>query len=101
APELSRDTEGDAAAGAAAVEPQHETGLLWCTTVIERIDAERAMLADQPGRHLRDERKTRLPHQRAIAEHPQVALEVALGVVHLVVGKFGLGEGYGRHLPHR
>ena len=70
--QFCRDPEGDAAAGAAAVEPEHEAGLFRRAAMVEGIDAERAMLADQPRRDLLDERKTRPPHQRAIAEHPQV-----------------------------
>jgi hypothetical protein len=52
--------------------------------MVERIDAERAMLADQPRRDLVEELEARPPHQRAIAEHPQVAF-----------GQFGFGD-YGR-----
>src|SRR5450759_864902 len=70
---LLRDPERDAAAGAAAVEAEHEAGLFGGAAVHEGVDAERAMLADQPRRDLLDERKARPPHQRAIAEHPEVA----------------------------
>jgi len=68
-----------AAAGAAAVEAEHQSRLLRRAAVVEGIDAERAVLADQPRRHLLDEVEARPPHQRAIAEHPQVALKVSLG----------------------
>ena len=44
------DPERDAAAGAAAIEPEHETGLFRRSAMDEGIDAERAMLADQPRR---------------------------------------------------
>ena len=43
-----RDAEGDAAAGAAAVEAEHEAGTFRRAAMHEGIDAERAMRADQP-----------------------------------------------------
>ena len=84
--QLGRDPEGDAAAGAAAVEPEHEAGLFRRAAMVERIDAERAMLADQPRRNLFDEVEARPPHQRAIAEHPEV-----------VFGQFRFEAGFGWH----
>ena len=39
----------------------------------EGIDAERAMRADQPGVERARQVEARPPHQRAIAEHPEVA----------------------------
>src|SRR5947208_63479 len=72
---LFGDPKRDAAAGAAAIEAEHETGLFRRSPVHEGIDAKRAVFADQPGRDLFDEFKTRPPHQRAIAEYPEVALE--------------------------
>ena len=68
------DPEGNAAAGPAAVEAEHKTGLFRGPAMVEGIDAERAVLADQPRRHLFDELEARPPHQRTVAEHPQVAL---------------------------
>src|SRR5947199_5243652 len=64
---LLRDPKRDAAAGATAVEPEHQAWFLRCAAMDKRIDAERAMFADQPRRDLLDEFKTRPPHQRAIA----------------------------------
>src|SRR5260370_5423872 len=55
----------------------------------EGIDAERAVLADQPRRHPLEELEARPPHQRAIAEHPEVT-----------VGKFRFGEGGERNGGH-
>src|SRR6185295_15067638 len=52
---LLRDPKRDAAAGAAAVEPQHEAGLFWCAAMDEGIDAERAVFADQARRNPFDE----------------------------------------------
>ena len=86
---LRRHPERDAAAGAAAVEPEHQAGLFRGAAMVERIDAERAVLADQPGRDLLDEVETRPPHQRAVAEHPEVA-----------VGQFRFGHDFGCHRAH-
>src|ERR1019366_802723 len=52
---LLRDPKRDAAAGAAAVEAEHEAGLFRRSPMHEGVDAERAMLADQPRRDLFDE----------------------------------------------
>jgi len=57
--------------------------------MVERVDAERAVLADQPGRDLLDELEAGPPHQRAIAEHPQVAF-----------GQFRFGNDFGWHRAH-
>src|SRR5882724_8841551 len=84
-----RDPKRDAAAGAAAVEPEHEAGLFRRPAMIERKDAERAVLADQPRRDLFDEFEARPPHQRAIAEHPQVAF-----------GQFRFGWAFRWHRAH-
>ena len=48
---LRRDPERDAAAGAAAIEPEHQAGLFRRAAMDEGVDAERAVFADQPGRH--------------------------------------------------
>src|SRR5580693_2871737 len=69
-----RHAERDATAGAAAIEPEHETGLFRRAAVHEGIDAERAMLADQARPNPLDVLEARPPHQRAIPEHPEVAL---------------------------
>src|SRR5271167_1555098 len=47
------------------------------------------MLADQPRGNLLDEFEARPPHQRPVAEHPQV-----------VCGCFRLGEYFGGHLAN-
>jgi len=46
---LRRDPERDAAAGAAAVEAEHEARLFRRAAMHEGVDAERAMLANQPS----------------------------------------------------
>ena len=83
---LLRDPERDAAAGAAAVEAEHKAGLFRRAAMHEGVDAERAMFADQPCRDLLDELEARPPHQRAIAEHPEVAF-----------GQFRFGQDLGWH----
>src|ERR1700721_935103 len=55
----ARAPEREAAAGAAAVKPEHQARLFRGSAMVERIDAERAMLADQPRRHLLDELEPR------------------------------------------
>src|SRR6266487_4683837 len=70
---LFRDPECDAAAGAAAVEPEHEARLLRRAAMDEGIDAERAVFADQPRWSPFDEFEARAPHQGAVTEHPEVA----------------------------
>src|SRR5712671_6268403 len=49
---LFGDPEGDAAAGAAAIEAEHQAGLFRRAAMDERINAERAVFADQPRRDL-------------------------------------------------
>src|SRR5215510_16192271 len=48
--QLGRDTEGDATAGAAAVEAQYQAWFFRGAAMIEGIDAERAVFANQTGR---------------------------------------------------
>src|SRR6266700_654633 len=67
------DAERDTAAGAAAIKSEHKTGLFRGAAMHERIYAQCAMFADQPRRDLFDERKSRPPHQRTVAEHPEFA----------------------------
>ena len=72
---LGGHTECDAAARAALVEPEHETGMLKRAAMMEGIDAERPVRADQRRRRPLAEGKARLPHQRAVAEHPKLSHE--------------------------
>src|ERR1700722_10039419 len=67
-----RDAKRDAATGAAAIEAKHQAGLFRRPAMVERIHAERPMLADQPRRNLLDELESRPPHQRPVSEDPQV-----------------------------
>ena len=66
------DPKGDAAAHAAAVEPEHQARPLRRAAMDERIDAQRPVQADEPRRHAFDEVEAGTPHQRAIAEDPEV-----------------------------
>src|SRR5262245_43888585 len=72
-PPSRRHPEGDAAAGAAAVETEHEPGPLGRAPMHERIDAQRAMGADQLGIEALQEFEAGPPHQRAIAEDPEAS----------------------------
>ena len=66
------DPKGDAAAHSAAVEPQHQAGPLRRAAMDKRIDAQRPVQADEPRRHAFDEVEARIPHQRAVAEDPEI-----------------------------
>ncbi len=52
---LGRDAIGDAAAGAAEIEAEHEPGPLRRAAMIERIDAQRPMHTDDIGRQALDD----------------------------------------------
>jgi len=64
--------EHHAAAAAAAVEPEHQPGLLGGAAIAIGIEAEAAVIADQHGRMGGDMGKAGVPHQGAVAEHPVV-----------------------------
>ena len=59
--------------GAAVIESEHQARAFRGAAMHEGIDAERAMGADQPRLHAFDKVEARPPHQRAIAEHPEIA----------------------------
>ena len=65
--------ERNPAAGAAAIEPEHEARPLRRSAMHEGIDAERTVQPGQPRRVPFEILEARPPHQRAIGEHPQVA----------------------------
>ena len=70
---FARHAEGQADAGAAAVEPEHQARPFARAAIDEGRDAERAAEAVQPGAAGLDMRETRPPHQRAIAKNPKIA----------------------------
>src|SRR5262249_38996662 len=58
--------------GPATVEAEHQPGPLGRAAMVERIDAERPVGADQPRLDALEMREARPPDQRAIGEHPEV-----------------------------
>ena len=69
---LRRDAIGDAAAGAAEIKAEHEAGPLRRAAMIERIDAQRTMHADDVCWNPVEVGESRPPDQRAVAEHPEI-----------------------------
>src|SRR5262249_13122517 len=67
---------GDAAAGAAAVQAEHEAGTFGRTAMDEGIDAERAVQSDDARRQAFEEFKPRPPDQRSIAEDPEILADM-------------------------
>src|SRR6185312_16239931 len=61
-----RHAVGNAAAGTAEIEAEHEARTLGGAAVVERIDAQRAMHADDVGWDPLEEFETRTPDQRAV-----------------------------------
>jgi EAL domain-containing protein (putative c-di-GMP-specific phosphodiesterase class I) len=64
---------GDPLAGAALVEAEHKARPLDRAAMMERVDAERPMRADDCPRHALGEVEARLPHQRAVPEDPELS----------------------------
>jgi hypothetical protein len=54
---------GDAAAGAATVQPKHQAGLLWGPAMDEGVYAEAPVKSDEPRRDALEIGKARPPHQ--------------------------------------
>src|SRR5262249_50296858 len=71
-PLLGRDAVGDAATGAAEIEAQYETRPLRRAAVVERIDAERTVHAENMRGSALGKIETRPPDQRTVAEDPEV-----------------------------
>ena len=67
------DAEGDADAGAALVEAQHEARPLFRSTMHEGAHAKRPAKAEKMGPVALQMIETRPPHQRAVAENPKIA----------------------------
>jgi len=68
-----RHAKRHAQARSAAIEPQYEAGPFRRAAVNVREHAERAVIAVDAGHVAFEERETRPPHQRAVAEHPEIA----------------------------
>ena len=68
--ELAGNAEGQAKAGAAAVEAEHQSRPFRRAAMHERGDAQRAPVSEKPRPVRLDMREARPPHQRAVAEHP-------------------------------
>jgi hypothetical protein len=76
---------GHSPARAAAAKAHHQAGLEPCAAVARREDAERAVVAVRAAERLARIAEARRPHQRAIAEYPQVAfrqLRAEFGEMH-------------------
>src|SRR5690606_38785254 len=80
-PSLRRDTKRQPVAGATPVEPEDQARTLLVASVVSREDAEAASIADERCAADFLVSESRPPHQRPIAEHPQVMTVVAAHVV--------------------
>jgi hypothetical protein len=78
------DAIGDAVAGAALLDAQHQAGPFRRAAAQGRPEAKRAAPALEPRRPALDIIERRVPHQRAVAEHPGVG---ALGPAGEAVGQ--------------
>jgi hypothetical protein len=67
------DAEGHAPARAAAAQPHHQPGAVVRAPVAGGKDAQRPVVAAQQCHRALAEEEARRPHQRAVAEHPEVA----------------------------
>jgi hypothetical protein len=67
------DAVGHAPAGAAAAKAHHQARLALRAAVARREDAERAVIAVRAAERLVLVVEARRPHQRAVAEHPEIA----------------------------
>jgi hypothetical protein len=75
APQARRvDAVGHAPARAAAAQAHHQARLAIRAAVTRRQDAERAVVAVRAAERLVLVVEARRPHERAVAEHPEVAL---------------------------
>src|SRR5208282_1189551 len=65
---------GDAAAGAARLQAEHQARQLGRAAIAPRVDAEGAMVAAQEGRRALEIGEARVPHERAVAEDPELSV---------------------------
>ena len=73
------DAVGHAPARSAAAKSHHEAGLALRAAVARRQDAERAVVAVRAAERLLHVVEARGPHERAVAEYPQVSLRQPRG----------------------
>ena len=67
------DAVGHAPARAAAAKPHHQAGLALRAAVARREDAQRAVITVRASERLVLVVEARRPHERAVAEHPEIA----------------------------
>ena len=67
------DAVGHAPARAAAAQAHHQPGLALRAAIARRQDAERAVVAVRAAERLVLVVEARRPHERAVAEHPEIA----------------------------
>ena len=68
------DPQGPPLAGPAQVEAQHQAGTLKGATILDRINAQRPVIAPQQGRLKIQVGKSGPPHQRPVTEYPDIAV---------------------------
>jgi len=77
-----RHPVGDAAAGAAAVETEHEARLFRSAAMNERIHTQGAVQPDEACRGALKVREARPPHERTVTKHPKIFIGGRLRKVH-------------------
>ena len=73
------DAVGHAPARAAAAQSHHEAGLALGAAIARRQDAERAVIPVRAAERLARIVEARRPHERAVAEHPEISLRQPRG----------------------
>jgi hypothetical protein len=96
---------GDAAAGAATVEAEHESGLFRGTAVNVGIHTQRPVQPDEPRRDAFKIREIRPPHERTVTKDPKIFIGGGQRKVHERRLSFGreasLTAGQGQRKIHR
>src|SRR5690606_14231843 len=64
--------KSDAKTRATGIEPENQPRLIGSSTMNVRVDAQTASVAVKARAHGLHMRKTRPPHQRAVAENPEI-----------------------------
>ena len=73
---------GNAAAGAATVEAEHQAGLFRGTAVNVGIHTQRPVQPDEPRRDAFKIRETRPPHERSVTKNPKIFIGGRVRKVH-------------------